>query len=721
MFKKMKAAALMVLAYLKISEMPLVDGKVAFSDDQTAKLTEDLSEEVLTQLIDAFNKEIEENGEVKSINKEIQDILAKMDTPEEDAANTEKQKLLDDDEKANTSKVTGDEKTAKQNLVALNAKIAEKDAIIQALLTTPEDDSPLAIIKGGKGKEMAITHSKTHLFGEAKAYNAFEGRNWNRQAAGLSTEATDWMDGTEISKLNGDMELFFRENPEQLKSLHRDNFGLPAHWKKKMNVVDRIADGSIATADISQGRKLPWLPKNKQTIQPEEGKIYPISIDIEFIGHLLSSIEASWLSGYNKEGSQAYKHTFVRFLVAELDKKARQEDRVASIKGVYVKTPDNATKPGKFINRQNGLLYLFWKARDIDKKYRAFNIGIPTTSNIVDYVDNLIKALPIEVRNTLGLELEISPAWLKAYKRRSETLYGMNQDYKGYPEHPKDFPNIQFVEVVDYEGSDFMSITYSDNVEILENLPKEKSLYHFEYLLRKIYVFADYKLGIRLIHIGNKVKDGDPDEFKVQTVWSNDVPIFSDDFYVPVFDDTTGEITATFNQLKVDDAWTTDITKITGLVSGQIVRVQGDTTLLAAKNVVSNADLVLTANFNLQTGGTLTMFVMPDGKLKEISRTTAPEAAVEEVVLFDADPIDASLGSEFNFDGTATLAITEILNGVQGQQIKITGKDAATTDVTLSTTGNIKVASAAALATKADYIELVLVDAVWVEFNRVIA
>ena len=716
MFKQMKAAALMVMAYLKITEMPLVDGKVAFSDDQTTKLQEDLSEEVLTQLIDAFNKEIEANGEVKSINKEITEILAKMDKPAEVGANAEKEKVLDADANAKVE----EPKSIDENMKALKAKLAEKDQLIQALITSPEEDSPLAIIRGAKGKEM-ITHSKTHLYGEAKEYNAFAGRRWNQRAAGLTTEATDWTEATEISKLNGDMTLFFRENPDEIKSLHRDNFGLPAHWKKRMNVVDRIVSGSIATAEISQGRKLPWLAKNKQTIQPEEGYIFPISIDIEFIGHLLSDIEASWISQYNKEGSQAYKMTFVRFLVSEIDKRARLEDRIATVKGVYVKTPDNATKPGKFINRQNGLLYQFWKARDVDKKYRAFNLGTPTAANIVDYIDNLIKSLPLEVRNSIGLELELSPAWLTAYKRRYETLYALNTDYDGVPAHPKDFPNIKFVKVVDYEGTDFMSITYSDNVEILENLPKEKSLYKFEMLKRIIYVFADYKLGIRLIHIGNKVKAGDPDEFKVQTVWSNDVPIFTDDFFVPVFDDTTGEITATFNQIKIDDAWATDITKIDGLASGQIVRVQGDTSLAASKNVVSNTDLVLASNFDLQSGGTLTMFVMPDGKLKELSRTTEPEQAADDVVLFDEDPIDASIGSEFNYDGDDALAITEILNGVPAQQIKITGKAGAGTNVTLSTTGNIKVASAATLATEADYIELVLVDAVWTEFNRVIA
>ena len=717
MFTKMKAAAAMFIAFLGIKEIPIADGKVAFSEDQTKKLKEGLTEETLLKAIDAFNKDIAANEKVKSIEKEIKGILSAIDLPEEEAANRAKEKVPG----AKTATAgSGEDATLEENLTALKAKMKEKDDLIKALVDESEGDSPLALIKGGKAKEI-MKHSATHLFGSGKAYDSFEGRNWNRLAAGLTTEATDWTEATEISKLNGDMTLFFRENPDEIKSLHRDNFGLPAHWKKRMNVVDRIVSGSIATAEISQGRKLPWLAKNKQTIQPEEGLIYPISIDIEFIGHLLSDIEASWINQYNKEGSQAYKLTFVRFLVSEIDKRARLEDRIATIKGVYVKTPDNATKPGKFINRQSGLLHQLWKARDIDKKYRAFNLGTPTSANIVDYVDNFIKSLPIEVRNSLGLELELSPTWLKAYKRRSETLFAMNQDYKGYPEHPKDYPNIKFVEVVDFEGSDFMSITYSDNVEILENLPKEKSLYKFEMLKRIIYVFADYKLGIRLKHIGNKVKDGDPDEFKVQTVWSNNVPIFSDDFFVPAFDDTTGEITATFNQIKVDDAWATDITKISGLAAGQIVKIQGDTALTATKNVKNNTDLVLASDFDLKSGGTLTLFVMADGKLKELSRTTAPEAAEETNVLFDADPIDASLGYEFNFDGVADLAITEILNGVEAQQIKITGNATVDADVTLSTTGNIKVASAATLAVAGDYVELVLVDGTWIEFNRVIA
>lgn len=719
--KSLKAMASSFMQLLNLKEIPIADGKVNFSDAQTEQLKEELSPEVLQKAIDAFNKDIAENSKVQVISNEIKDILAKLETPEEAAANKAKEK--NPDAPTDDSKTTGSEPDVSAQLNTLKLKMKERDNLINELLAEAEEDSPIDRIINAKANEM-IKHSATHLFGSGKAFDAFEGRNWNKQAAGLSTTATDWTadQGVNISKLNGDMELFFRENPDTITSLHRDNFGLPAHWKKKTNVVDRINSGSIATAEISQGRKLPWLPKNQQTIQAEEGLIYPISIDIEWVGHFLSEIEASWLSGYNKEGSQAYKMTFVRFLVSELDKRARLEDRIASMKAVYVKTPDNATKAGRFINRQNGLLYLAWKARDIDKKYRPFNLGTPTPTNIVDYVDKFLKSLPLEVRTSIGLELNLSKAWIDAYKTRYGQIHSTDNNYTGPLPHPKDFENVKFVKNVDMEGSDFMFVTYSNNIEILENIPKEKSLYHFEYLLRKIYAFADYKLGIRFIHIGNKVKAGDPAEFKVQTVWSNNVPIFSSDFFVPVYDDTTGEINATFNQLKVDEAWATDITKITGLVPGVLFKIQGDTALAAAKKVKSNSDLLLTADFNLNNGGTLTCIVQADGKLKELSRTSsAPVAEEDAVVSYDGATLDSEDGKEFSYTGAGTLTITEILNGVPGQQVKISGKAGAGTDVTIDNVDTISVTSTAVLATDNDYVELVYVDGKWTEFNRVIA
>ena len=711
-WKIMAKTVALFSALLGTKDIP-IDGEAQtlnLSAEQRQKIVDALGEDLAGEAINGINSEIknmaQENLNLKAIKDEVDAMVRLSALTEEELKNVAK------------------DGNGAPETVALVQAIAKKNneqaAQIQKLIADPEGDVPFAIIQGN-GKK--ITHSASHLFGSTKAYDAFEERNWNARAAGLTTAATNFTDQPTVQKLNNDLDLYFRENPEELKSLHRDNFGLPAFWNKRTKVDDKVADATIATAEISQARKLPWLPKNRQIIKPEEGQIFPIQIDIEYVGYFLQKIEASWLNMMNKEGSQPYKTSFVRFLVSEIDKKARQEDRIATIKGVYVETPENATTPGRFINRQNGLLYLAQQARDVTKKYRPFDLGMPTPTNIVDYVDNFIKQLPYDVRTQQGLVLYLSDFWLKAYKRRSETLFGGNNDYTGYPTNPKDYNNIKFEVLVDMEGSDFMFMTFDDNIEVLENIPAEKSMYHFEYLKRMVYIWADYKMGVRFLHIGNPVVEGDPLEFSVQTVWSNTAPVFPKDFFVPVNDDATGKVKVNFKNLYVTKDWATDITEFTNTTPGTIIKIKGDTQLAAVKNVVDGAkvDLVGNASFNLKSGGTLTLYVNADGSVKELARTAAPETNVVLDVNFDTATVDANSGSIFRYNGAATKAITGIQNGVEGKTIKIFGTDTASVDVTFSDTGNINVASAATLLDATDYLQLTLVDGVWVETGRLIA
>ena len=711
-WKIMAKTVALFSALLGTKEIP-IDGEAQtlnLSAEQRQKIVDALGEDLAGEAINGINSEIknmaQENLNLKAIKDEVDAMVRLSALTEEELKNVAK------------------DGNGAPETVALVQAIAKKNneqaAQIQKLIADPEGDVPSAIIQGNSKK---ITHSASHLFGSTKAYDAFEERNWNARAAGLTTAATNFTDQPTVQKLNNDLDLYFRENPEELKSLHRDNFGLPAFWNKRTKVDDKVADATIATAEISQARKLPWLPKNRQIIKPEEGQIFPIQIDIEYVGYFLQKIEASWLNMMNKEGSHPYKTSFVRFLVSEIDKKARQEDRIATIKGVYVETPEDATTPGRFINRQNGLLYLAQQARDVTKKYRPFDLGTPTPTKIVDYVDNFIKQLPYDVRTQQGLVLYLSDFWLKAYKRRSETLFGGNNDYTGYPTNPKDYNNIKFEVLVDMEGSDFMFMTFDDNIEVLENIPAEKSMYHFEYLKRMVFIWADYKMGVRFLHIGNPVVEGDPLEFSVQTVWSNTAPVFPKDFFVPVNDDATGKVKVNFKNLYVTKDWATDITEFTNTTPGTIIKIKGDTQLAAVKNVVDGAkvDLVANASFNLKTGGTLTLYVNADGSVKELSRTVAPETNVVADVDFDAVTIDADLGTTFRFIGTATKTITAIQNGVEGKTIRIYGTDTASVDLIFADAATINVASAATLLDATDYLQLTLVDGVWVETGKLIA
>lgn len=709
--KKVIALAAMAMGFLGIKEIPIVEGKVHFDEGQENKLKAELSQHDLDALIKAFNEELEANEDVKEIKAEIKQMLLDAGLSEGEVATM-------------VAEASEGGKPLSTEIKAIKAVLDKKDRKIQALIAAPEEDTPLAQIKGAINTK--LKHSATHLFASNKEWDAFAGRPWNARAAGHSISAADYNEEFTIQKLNGDVGLYFRENPDELKSLHRDNFGLPSFWPKRLKVDSTVTSGSILTAEITQGRKFGWLPKNKQIIEPEEGKIYPVQIDAEWDGYKLQEIEDSWLNFMNKEGSSPEKMSFVRFLVQELMKQARVEDRISTVNGIYVKTPDDATVGGKMINRQNGLFYQLWKARDIFKKYRPFQtIGAPTTANIYDYLHDedkgLVTQLPFDVKYSPGLKLYMSKKYWDAYKAKYKEINGQNMDYKGLPEYPENYPNIEVVNLVDHNSA-FMFMTFGDNIEILENIPAEKSAYKFQWILRKLHLMADYKLGVRLIHIGRPVSAGDPDQFKVQSVWSNTEPIFSNDIFAPVFDNKTGKLEVNYKNIHVADNWGTDITSLGGVTEGQIIKIKGNASMPAGKAVKSNSVFQLTGgDFPLQSGGVLTLYINESLKAQEISRTTAPDATPVADVEFNDAVIDANEGYIFRYTGSADKTITGIVGGFDGQKVVIYGNDVTDVDVTIATVaGSIAVGgTAAVLSDDAHYLELVKVDGVWTKVKLV--
>lgn len=714
MFEKFKAMATYFVAVLGLKEIPLEAGAISISPEQKQKLQDALGESVnLETLVKDMNQELADmaaanddgaNQQLIDLRKQAMDMLKAHGLSLEDA-----NALVEDPKGATTS-----EKVVLEGLIKAQK---EQDVRIKKLMEEAEDDTPL--VKGNMKVIKNLAHSGSHFLASGKQYDAFEGRNWNMRAAGLSTTPTDFAaeNRVEIQKLKDDVDLYYRENPTEITSQFRDLLGLPANWNVRTRVDDRVADGNIVTGEISQGRKLPWLPKNKQLIQPEESRIFPVHIDIEWEGYHLQQIETSWLNSWNKEGSQPYKWSFVKFLLSELDKKARQEDRMVAINGVYVKTPDNATVPGNAINRGDGILIQLWRAYFYDSKFKVANIGLPTDANIVDYIPALLEGnIAEESKNSDGLVVYLSPTWLKKYKIRYRQIYGMENDYsRDGVMDIENYPNVKFQSLRDLEGSDFMFVTFDDNIELMENIPGEKSMYHMDTLKRVIYVYADYKWGVRFKHLGMKVKDTDPVAFKVQTVWANIPPKLHKTF-VPLYDDTTGEISLPYSNIEAKAGWTTDITDIKNVYAGQVVQIRGNT-LATGKVKHDTAKIALTNNtdFSLATGGTLTLVVQSDLKLKEVKRTGAPEVNPDSTVSFSGTTIDATEGSDFQFVDGANRVITEILNGFDGQIINIKGSAGANTVTVSDVAGNINVGASRIVKAAVDYVTLVRIDGVWEE------
>lgn len=713
MFKSAKLiqAAAIIKGFLGIKEIPIADGKVNFDDDQAKSLKEQLSEKTFNSLIEAFNKDLAEEETAKNIRAGIEDLLK-----ETDISNSALVQIV---EKA---KEEGQDDTL-AILKAVQEELKTTKANMQRLADASEKDTPIDEVKK-RAVEM-IKHSATHVFGSNKEYDAVDGRPWNQAAIkGLTASNTDYTDAVTIGKLNGDAAHFFRENPDIVKSLHRDNFELPSFWPKRLRVDDKVTSATILTAEITQGRKYGWLPKNVQEIEAEVGQIYPVQIDAQWSGAELQEIETMWLNSLmNREGSSPEKWTFVRFLVTELMKKARVEDRISTLNGIFVQTPKTATKAGKFINRQNGVFYQLYKNRDLLKKYRAFNMGDITPENVYDYFhsddpDNLgfLKRLPDEVVAMPNLVVYMHHKVWTWYRAKYKELNGTNQDYKGKPAFFEDYPNIRIETFVDQENPSFVFATFDDNIEILENIPAEKSAFRFQVHLRDIFLLADYKLGVRIIHIGREVREGDPEEFKVQSVWSNDVPIFPDHKYIPVFDNGIGKIEVNYKNMIVDEAWNTDVTEFTNVKAGQVIKLRGNASMAANKAVKNGLkiDLAGDADFALNTGGTLTLYVKSDLTVMEIGRTTSAPDAPSPDVNFTGTTINATSANRFNFTGTADATLTGITGGVQDKVIRIYGNNTENVEFTVANiSGLVVVGSNVVLAASTHYVELVLVDGVW--------
>lgn len=716
---KLKATVGRVLALLGVNKLPInaETNTTDFSAEQKEKLEEALGAKLSAEAIEALDKEIkavlENDLDLKAIQDEVRALLA-IAQSEENINNN------DDLAEPKATSTPTQEMSADEALKELKMKIEEKDKLIAKLIVEPEGD-----VKPSTGTAMTkqtFNHSATHLFATGKQWDAFDKRPWNERARDLSAKASNFDTNTDIPLLENDVEHFVRENPNALNSLFVEHYKLPKEWSYRTGVLDRVADGHIIAAEIVQGRAPGWSPKNNFLIEPEEGQVYRKKIDVTFDGYQLQEIENTWIRSYNKEGSHPYKMSFIYFLLSELVKQQAADDTNAQINGIYVKNPGGDNKPGAAVNSQNGLLFLYWKFRDVQKKYRATKLGQPTSENIVDYIKKLVESIPEEHRNKNGLEIQLSETWLRAYRERAGALYQHNYntdtgkyEYKG--SHVIDYPNIIFQPLAYMVRTDFMAITYSDNIQVMDYMTNEKSKFTVTHVKRNTDIFADYRLGIRIKFVGTKIAEGDPRVFEVQRVWSNDVPIFPSDVSIPLYDTTTGIIKLDYPAVKVNEDWKTDITDIENVQPGQVVKIYGNKSLAGAKAVKKNAKFDLTSDYPLNTDGVLTLLVKSDKTLKEISRTTAAPV-VNPVIDFTEGIIEIEGGSQFAFAGDASKTLTEILGGVEGNSIKIFGSDTADVELTIGTTGNISTTSAAILKTKAEYVELINVEGKWFEINR---
>lgn len=711
MFQKVKA---LVLTLLGLSALPVAENKVSLSDDQKQLLKEAGGDDFLEKFIDAANKDLanaealnDAKGELAQARTQLKALLAESGID-----------LLDAQEEEEEHEEGTEANAELQSLITkLQSKVLKLEGAVRTLASQPEADVPLI---PNTSANMKIVHSKTHLFGSGKSFDAFEGRPWNKRAAGLGTGATEWT-GINIDKINDDFGAYWREERDEVLSILRDYRGLPAHWGVISNVDDQITYAAMLTGEVTQARKKAWLPKNQNKFIPMKGQVYPVQIDLEWEGFELQKMETSWMNRWNKEGSQPYKMSFVRFLLVSILEKAREEDKIVLINGIHVPTADDETVAQSFMYRGKGLLKLFQE--QINKTYKAFHMGVPTSANIVDYVKEMGERIPAEIRTAPGLHLYMSPSWIRKYNERRKVEDGLMPTYTPGETTVEGFPNIMLTQLDYLEGSDFMFITTRDNISILQNIKAEESLLKVDMLKRNIYIYGDYKTGILVHAFGMQWEEGTPQDYRNQLVWSNDAPILNN-VYAPIPANDATPSAANHNWLQTGiNTGATAITDIDDVEVGQYVVIRGNTG--TASTIADSGAFDLDGAITLSENVEITLYkkaAAGNGRFVEIERSTLNTENEEFVVLAPgATTADAADGHLFLTSANAgATAFTNIANAIPGEVYTIRG-GSSTNATTIAASGNFSRISASISLAAGNELVVQFNGSKFVELSRVVA
>jgi len=647
----------------------------ALSGEDTAKALELVS----TYMKEVQGKEEENTPEAKATGKETPEASASADV----------EKLI-----SRQAQLEGEMKV----LRAETEKMSNK----------PETDETVEIIKGSAMKNSKIAHSKTHLFASNDPWNEFAGRPWNeaaRQAlAGETiTAATNWTETANIDKLNSDIQAYFRKDPMLVHSTLLDGLQMKKYVELVSGVSDEYVYTTIATGEITQTLKSTFLPKNKAKFEAEIGKVRDIQIDMLFKGYELKKLEKSYLKNIAALGikdSNPHKLIYVNYVVAEIMKRARKEDKIVMGRGVYFSDPARTT-PASFMNNFDGFIKLILRARGT--KYLPFIVGKPTAQNIYDYVNTMCEKLPHDVKILPELQYVISPFWKRKYNEARKNIYGGNTNYTGDTDTVDNFANIELVTYDQLEGEDLMYITTKDNEYALTDKPGEDGFIQFQKGgedPRDIKAFGDYKLSTFIAVFGRKQLDLAADSYENQLFFSNDVEALTTS-YVPVAVNDATPSLAVHNSLVIgsNNTAATNITTFDDATVGSRVYITGNTDTLVS-TVKNNANIILAAgDFALNNGALLVLQALSGGKFIEISRKIAGAvvAAVEILLAANATTADATDGTSFvTSANTAATAITDIVNAVVGEQYTIKG-GSATFATTIASAGNFFLSAAITL------------------------
>ena len=690
-----------VLAFLHLSAFAKdPDGKVALTEEQLSKLKGNLGEDFTEKFVHALSKDPEGNS---TDEKEVQAMFDALSTKLE-ASLKETTRIVAENQQT-LSDLTA-EKAAKAKLASI---ITEKDGIIATLTKKPEaDPDPNPVMKNNP-KNWVPTGQDTHLFGENQPFFAIDdAHGYNRRAYaslagrhGIEMFSPRAASSLDYSSLGTDLGEYYRIRKQDrvqsflmsLPSLAAI-FPLESGYQDQAVLVNMFLTDDFSQADsTSLGSTFENVVKGGYKFEPETLTMYDVMFAHEF--KQLKELEKSWIGYLNREGSSPMKWSFIEYILVETGKKLKNEQELRRVRGVR-KNP-TANVAGTSLQASNGILK-FIKIQLAAFKMQAFALGEWTPSTIASHVKNGTKLIPEVLRDSGRLVLYMSIDALSDYNTNLETLFGLNQDYKGGIDYVKEYPNVKIVALPGMAPSKRLIWTVEGNIALFEDKAGEMLNFNMEQQDWRLKVWSNWRESVWAYMVGRKYASASamPGDYSTQMIFCNDVDEPADFFVSMEANDTTPSVLNHSSLVSVANTAATAITDIDDCAVDQTVILKCGNATNAITIAASGDFSLLTAAWTPAVGDKLYLKKRSDGKFIELKR----EAVTSDAIAFTADDTtpDVADGSSFiTVVNTVATAITNLDNAVEDTVYTIYG-GSSTNAATIANSGNFVLTAAMTLS-----------------------
>lgn len=710
-----------MLAILALSAFEFSDGKVSLSKDHVAKL-QAAFEKRAGKKLEIENLSFDAEGYASLTEADLDKIeaaLAKHPEPKEEPKESENAESEENSVEARLAKTESENKDLKATVKKLEGAV-EKMGENPETIQLEEVDK---VIRMNSKVDRELVVSGGFIYGENHSWNKVEAtRPWNQamQAAIQGQhDKMNWFASTTIddSQLEADLGAFIAGRKGEIMEWFAPRDG----FEKIFPIATGVKEGdffmSVELNEVSQQYQKTWTPKGGVKFYVRKPVLHDIKIDEEFED--LKSIERTWLNEFNREGSDAYKMTFVEYIIYLVVKKSIQEYQIAALKGEYVAPTTGVA--GTAMQTLNGLLVQInnWES---DLLAKPFDLGEWNSTNILEYVKQKIALIPEQFRDRPGLVFSGSSVFVQTYWEQRRLKEGTMPTYDPATSTIPGHDNIRIVAVPNMGNSKRTWITIAGNIrQLMGERDNNSQIMKVEKSKRVINVFGDYKRAIWPTVVGAKSDNAQAladRSFDQQLIWYNNADVPSTEYLEVDPDATELSVKRHTNLVTPANTGATAITDIADATVGDIIKIKCGA-LTNASTIANGGNFELSGGdwTPVTVGEILTLVYREDGKFVEVTRDDAlPD--VEEFTADDATPsVDG--GQHFiTVDNPNPTAITNLDDAVAETTYYIYGGGGATNTATIADAGNFNL-TAAWTATAGAELHLYYSGSKFIEIKRV--